>query len=405
MEFRLTLEQEIFKRSVREYCAKNVEPRAREIDERATIPGDMIRGLAEVGVFGCTIPEKYDGSALHGEEMQYANIAVHELSRSELSMSLPVYILLSIGWGGEFLSYYASEELKAEILPKIASGEWFWGINVTEPEGGSDVSAIKTTATKRGDKYIINGEKCYISGVSEAYHKGGGHNSLFVTSPTKGHRGMTFFATPAKLPGISLTTYKDMGRMGLSQGGFVYENVELDERYILGEVDRGFYLCMEGFNVARALVASACLGCAEKCLEIGLGYVKQRRAFGRPIGKFEGISFEIAEDYTRLEMLKLLLQKGCWMIDQYNQDHSNFTPKEINPIIAQCKWLTPQVAVEVIKHAMMYCGAFGYTKDSPLEMAMRGIMSYVVGAEGAANIMKLIVVRDALGEELVATRP
>lgn len=291
-------------------------------------------------------------------------------------------------------------------MPKLASGEWFWGINVTEPGGGSDVAALKTTATKQGSKYIINGEKAYISGVEEAFtQRGGGHNSLFVTSPEKGHRGMTFFAIPAKLPGVSTTVYKDMGRMGLSTGGFVYKDVELDEKYVLGEVDRGFYLCMEGFNVARAVVAAACLGGAEKCLEIGLEYVKQRMAFGKPIGKFEGISFEMAEDYTRLEMLKLLLQKGCWMIDQYNQDHSSFTQKEINPIIAQCKWLAPQLGVEIAKHAMMYHGAFGYTKDSPLEMAMRGIMSYVAGAEGAANIMKLIVVRDCLGEEIVATRP
>lgn len=405
MEFRLTREQELFKRVVREHCERNIEPRSREIDEReAGIPDDLIKGLVDLGVFGITIPEKYGGSAKPGEEMQYANIAVHEIARAELSMSLPVYTLLTIGWGGQFLNQYASDEVKSEVLPKLASGEWFWGICVTEPGGGSDVVNTKTTAVKKGDKYIVNGEKAYISGITECTARGGGHCSLFYTDPEKAHRGMTMFAVHGGLPGMTPTTYKDMGRMGLSTGGFIYKDVEVSERYVLGEVDRGFHRCMEGFNVARVLVTSACLGGAEKCLEIGAQYVRERNAFGRPIGKFEGISFEIAEDYTRLEMLKLLLQKAVWMIDQHYQEPSSFSQKEINTIVAQCKWLAPHLGVDIAKHAMMYHGAFGYTRDCPLEMALRGLMSYVVGAEGASNIMKLIIVREYLGDEFLATR-
>jgi len=162
MEFTMSDEQKLFKRTVREYCHKNVEPRARQIDEaEAGIPDDIIKGLADIGIFGCTIPEEYGGSAPQGEEMQYANIAIHEIARAELSVSLPVYTLLTIGWGGQFLKLYAREEVKREILPKLASGEWFWGISITEPGGGSDVAAIKTTATKKDGKFIINGEKAY----------------------------------------------------------------------------------------------------------------------------------------------------------------------------------------------------------------------------------------------------
>jgi len=190
MEFGMSDEQKVFKRTVREYCQRNVEPRAREIDEaEAGIPNDIMKGLADIGVFGCTIPEAYGGSAPPGEEMQYANIAVHEIARAELSMSLPVYTLLTIGWGGQFLRLYAREEVKKEILPKLASGEWFWGISVTEPAGGSDVAALKTTATKKGGKFIINGEKAYISGGTESQVRGGGHCSLFVTDPAKGIKG------------------------------------------------------------------------------------------------------------------------------------------------------------------------------------------------------------------------
>lgn len=407
MEFRMSREQEMFKAAVREYCEKNIAPRAREIDEKeAGIPNDIIKGMADLGIFGCTIPEKYGGCALPGEEVQYANIAIQELAKAELSMSLPVYTLLTIGWGGQFLSHYAKEEVKKEVLPKLASGEWSWGICVTEAGGGSDVSAIKTTAIKKGNKYILNGEKAYISQVTESQVRGGGHCTLCVSDPSKGLRGgMTLVAVmPNMVKGVTSTTYKDMGRMGLSTGGFTYKNTEIPEKYLLGQEGRGFYHCMEGFNVARAVVSAACLGGAEKCLEIAVDYAKQRTAFGRPISRFEGISFELAEDYTRLEMLKLLLQKGCWMIDKYYSEPGSFTQKDINIVIAQCKWLAPHLAVDVAKHAIMVLGAFGYTKESPLEMALRGAMSYVAGAEGATNIMKLIIARDAFGDEFLSTR-
>jgi acyl-CoA dehydrogenase len=407
MEFRMSDEQKAFERVVREYCQKNVEPRSREIDEaEAGIPEDMIKGLADIGVFGCTIPEEYGGSAPPGEEMQYASIAIREIARAELSVSLPVYTLLTIGWGGQFLKLYAREELKEEILPKLASGEWFWGVCVTEPGGGSDVAAIKSTATKKDGKFRIDGEKAYISGVTESQVRGGGHCGLFYTDRARGIKGgMTLMALiPNMLNGVTTTTYKEMGRMGLSSGGFFYSGTEVPERYVLGEEGKGFYYCMEGFNIARALVASACLGTAEKCLEMSVDYVRQRMAFGQPIGKFEGVSFQMAEDYTRLEMLKLLLQKGCWMIDKHYSEPSSVAQKDINVVIAQCKWMAPLIAVEVAQHAIMWHGAFGYTRECSLEMALRGLMSYVAGAEGATNIMKLIVVRDAFGNDMVATR-
>jgi alkylation response protein AidB-like acyl-CoA dehydrogenase len=202
MDFKMPREQEMFKKAVRDYCERNIAPRSREIDEKeAGIPKDIIQGLADIGVFGCTIPEKY------GEEMQYANIAIHEIARAELSMSLPVYTLLTIGWGGFFLNLYAREEVKQEVLPKLASGEWAWGIAVTEPGGGSDVGAIKTTAKRQGNKFVINGEKAYISLVKESQLVGGGHCSLFVTDPAKGLRGgMTLIGVkPNDTKGMSPT--------------------------------------------------------------------------------------------------------------------------------------------------------------------------------------------------------
>ena len=405
MEFRLSSEQELFKRTVREFCEANIEPRAREIDEaHAGIPDEIISGLAGLGVLGIMIPEKYGGSAPEGEELTYANIAVQELARADLSMSIPVYVLLNLGWGS-LSAKHGTEELKQEILPKVASGEYFVGIATTEPGGGSDVSNIKSHAVQKDGHLVLNGEKVYLSGVREtSEQRGGGHITLFRTDPEAGHRGMTFAYVPARSEGVTSTLFEDIGRGGLSTGGFNYKDVKIPQEYVLGEINRGFYYNMEGFNIARVLVAAACVGAAEKALEIGRDHVTQREAFGRPLAKFEGISFEIAEDWTKVLQLKLLLQYAAWMVDTYYREPGSFTHQNLSEVISMCKLEAPLLAVEVVKHVMMYQGALSYTKESPLGMALVGLMSYVVGAEGGANIQKLIIARNYIGEVAVPYR-
>lgn len=398
MDFRLTPQQELFKRTVREFAEKNIAPRSREIDQKAQgIPEEIIQGMVDLGLFGVTIPEEYGGTANPGEELVYAMIAVHEIGRAELSMSLPVYTLLCLGWS-YLLARHGTEETKREVLPRVARGEWFLGIATTEPSGGSDLAGIKTTATRKDGKYVLNGEKVFVSGVTEGKKRGGGHLTLFRTAPELGNKGMTFAYVPIQSPGITTTLFDDMGRMGLSTGGIAYKNVEIPEKYVLGQENRGFYVNMEGFNAARVLVCAACTGGAERALEISAEYTKQRVLFGQPLAKFEGISFEIADDYAKLEMLKNQLLKTAWMVDSFYQDQTSFTRKEINASVAICKLTAPLLTLDVAKHAMMYHGALGYSKETPLEMLMRGVMSYVVGAEGGANIMRIIIGREFIGD-------
>ena len=398
MDFRLTPQQELFKRTIREFAEKNIAPRSREIDQKAQgIPEEIIQGMVDLGLFGVTIPEEYGGTANPGEELVYAMIAVHEIARAELSMSLPVYYLLNLGWS-YLLSRYGHEDVKREVLPHVAKGEWFLGIATTEPSGGSDLANIKTVATKKDGKYVLNGEKIFVSGVTEGKKRGGGHLTLFRTAPELGNKGMTFAYVPIQSQGISTTIFDDMGRMGLSTGGIAYKNVEIPEKNALMGENRGFYANMEGFNAARILVCAACTGGAERALEITRDYTKQRVLFGQPLAKFEGISFEIADDYAKLEMLMNQLTKTAWMIDQYYQDSTTFTRKEINANVAICKLTAPLLTLDIAKHAMMHHGALGYSKETPLEMLMRGVMSYVVGAEGGANIMRIIIGREFIGD-------
>lgn len=405
MEFRLSTEQELFKRMVREYCEEHIEPRSREIDDaEAGIPDEMIKGLADLGVFGIMIPEKYGGSAPEGEEMMYANLAVQELGRAEMSMALPVYTLLCLGWGF-LITKYGTDQLKEEVLPKIAAGEYFAGIATTEPGGGSDIANIQTRGEYQDGHYVINGEKVYISGVLESIEqRDGGHITLVRTDPEAGHRGFTFIFIPAKLPGISHGVFDDIGRMALSTGSLLYKDVKVPEHYVIGEVNRGFYINMEGFNLARILVAAACVGMTEKALEISRDYVKQRVLFGRPLAKFEGISFELAEDHARLEQMKLYLQYTAWAADTSYKEPDFITKRELSRLVSICKMTAPKIGSEITQRCMTHLGAFAYTKECPLGRGLRGILSYVVGAEGGYHIQKLIIAREFIGDEAVPYR-
>ena len=204
MDFRYTTEQEMYRQAIREWLVKNLEPRARGIDEAEDgIPDDITAGMAEMGMFGTTIPEEFGGMPLPDDErLIYAMITIHEIARADLSMSTPVYTLLTIGWS-YIINRYGTEELKQEVLPAVAAGKAFAGINTTEPGGGSDLSAIKTIAPWNEEKqaFVMNGEKAYVSGPKECEKWGApsGHCTLVKTDPAQGHKGMTFIWVPAHL--------------------------------------------------------------------------------------------------------------------------------------------------------------------------------------------------------------
>lgn len=402
MDFRFTPEQDLYRQSIREWLSKNLEPRARAIDEaEAGIPDDITAGMAELGMFGVTIPEQYGGLDIPDEErMVYAMITIHEIARADLSMSTPVYTLLTIGWS-YIINKYGTEELKNLVLPKVAEGKCFAGINTTEPGGGSDLANIKTVAIPEGDYYVFNGEKAYISGPKECAKWGypSGHCTLARTDPNAGYAGMSFIYVPRDTPGITDHVYKDMGRMGLSTGGFIYKDAKVPKWCLLGEEGKGFQVNMDGFNAARIIVAAACLGGAEKCLEISRDYCKQRVLFGKPISKAQRISMEMVDDWMQLDMLRLNLTRAAWMYG-YNDVHpGTFSRAELNKTVATCKCLAPTLGHDIARHGMIYHGGFGYTKDTPLEMMLRGVMSYEVGAEGGLNIMRGIIARDEFGPE------
>ncbi|MCX8205128.1 MAG: acyl-CoA/acyl-ACP dehydrogenase [Candidatus Nezhaarchaeota archaeon] len=405
-------EEKMFRETVREFCQKYIAPRWVEIDEKASIdpldvPIDLIKKMGEQGLFCIANSDKYGGQ---GGSYTMAAIAVEEIAYADPAVALAVYALLNNGWPF-MLEYLGKEEVCQEVIPRVAKGEAFFGIATTEPQGGSDIAGIRMTATKKGRAYVFNGEKAYISGVGEAFIKlpwGGGFFLVARTAGSPGdHKGLSAFAfigrRNGKLrSGISPTVYHDIGRCGLTTGGFICNDVELEDVYLLGEEGRGFYYVMEGFNAARIVVSAACIGGSRWLLDQAVQWFHQRRLFGRPIASFQGVNFKFAELYARYEAARYFVYRAARLLDKiYLEKDPSYKPQDLNVPVALAKMEAPETAVDIAEEVMKWYGAYAYTKESPIFRAWLGLFSYVIGAEGAQNIMRYIIARDTIGAEAV----
>jgi len=398
MDFSFTAEEESFRRSLREFCEKQIVPRAREIDEKGEIPQGVLDDMASFGLLGITISDEYGGSGAH---FITAAIAAEEIARADISMALPVYYLVGAAWGF-LVERYGSVRVKEEILPDVTNGKKFIGIASTEAGAGSDIANISAVMEKKDEKLIIRGTKTFISGVREAVKSGGGHVTIVKTDPELGHGGLSLLYLPLKeTQGITTGIFRQMGRDGISTGFIAMNGVEVPAHYLIGEWNKGFYYAMEGFNCARTLVAAACIGAAEKVFESGIEHLKKRRAFGKLLAGFEGIQFQVADAYTRLESAKLLVYKAAWLLDRMYGE-KRFDHGEITKAVASAKLFAPMAAFDLIRDVLTWYGAYGYTKEAGIEKGLRGVASYIIGAEGAQNVMKLIIGREILGKEFVS---
>jgi len=402
MDFSWTDEQRLWRRTVRDFAQSEIRPLVRDIDRDEHIPLEIVKGMAQIGLLAPLVSEEYGGA---GADWTMAAIAAEELGRADISLAVPVLFLVEAAWGF-ILDRYGSRELKQQYLPRVTRGEAFLGIATTEPGGGTDIlGACQTRAEKDGDAWTLNGEKVFISGVRESLDWGGVHLTLARTDPDSnaGHGAFTFIALPLKgTAGITPTYFDDMGRMGISTGGFAMEDVRVPTSHQVGETHRGFYHAMEGFSAARTLIGATCVGAVEAVLELGMEHITQREAFGRPLASFEGIQFPLADMYAELEGVKLSTYKAAWTMDQKYQNDAA-THHDIALAAAIAKLRAPLVGFEVMNEVANWFGAMAYTNELPVEMGIRGIRSYSIGAEGTVNVMRMIIARELLGKEFLPT--
>jgi acyl-CoA dehydrogenase len=179
-------------------------------------------------------------------------------------------------------------------------------------------------------------------------------------------------------------------------------DVKVLEEYQIGETGRGFYYTMEGFDAARLLVSASCVGAAQRALELGVEYLKERQAFGQPLAMYQGIQFDLADMAAHHEAVKSLIYRTAWMIDQRYQNET-FSALECAKYLSMCKYLAPHLALDTFRRVMYWFGAYGYSKECPLEMGLRGVMSYCIGAEGTSNIQKIVISRETIGRDWFRT--
>jgi len=393
MDFRLSDEEEAFRAAVRKFGERVLRPNERRIDADGRIPDEVLSEMAHLGLLAMPVPADYGGI---GASAVLTELAAEEVGRGDFSMATAVFFLLEAGWGA-ILARHGTEEAKREVLPPVCAGKAFLGIATTEPTGGSDLAAMRTTSRAAADGFVLRGEKCYVSGVEEAKRLGGGH--LTLTKAAEG--GFRFVYVPTRSAGIATQKFDNLGRMGISTGALSYADAAVPARYLIGKDGKGFDVAMEGFSVARTFVSAACIGAAERALETGMAYIRERTAFGQPLGKFEGIQFELVDLWSQVEAVKWQCRRAAWLLDTYLLAGDASHRSEINRAVASVKLTAPQVAFECVKRVMMWFGAAGYTKEVGLELGFRGVMSYLVGAEGGLNIMRIILARELLGKEFL----
>lgn len=406
MDFKFSEDEERFRESVKEFGERYIAPKWIEIDEKAEISIDLIKKMGEQELFAIPVKGEYGGA---DGNITLAAIAAEEVAYYDPSVALAVFTLLVNGWPLA-LQEFGSEEAKQEILPKVASGDAFYGIATTEPTGGSDIAATRTTAKQNGGKWIVNGEKAYISGVDEVLRLPSGGGWFFIArtgTPQQGHRTLTAFSllgrwNGQKSEGFDPSIYEEIGRHGISTGSFKLSEFEVDDKYRMGEINRGFYLVMQGFNVARILVSAATLGTSRWALDQAAKWFKERKLFGRYVSSFQGVNFKFAELYAELELARLAVYKAAWMADKIYIEHDpKYKPQDLNLPVSIAKMKGPETATRIYEEVLKWHGAYGYVKESNIFRGWLGAFSYVIGAEGAQNIMRYIIAREVLGSKYV----
>ncbi len=333
--------------------------------------------MGSAGLLGLRLPKEYGGQEADAVTM---GIAVEELAKA--GWQIPLGDTMA-----EILSLHGSKQLKEAWLPSLVKGEKMLGIANTEPGTGSDASAIKTRAVRQSDLYVLNGEKQCVTGVKEM----SAYCLMARTKPDGGAKGVSMFLMETDRAGVERYYFDAMGWKIFSFGGLVLKDVRIPAANLIGEENKGFYYVMETFDLMRAYIALWCVGMAEAAVEESIEYVKQRTAFGRPIGKYEAVQARIVEAYTQIEAAKWLCYRVFWL-----KDNGMPYTKES----AMVKWWCPEVAFKAVNDCLQNRGAIGYTTECLDEYRLREIRGASIG-DGTTDILKIVVARELLGREFV----
>jgi len=377
--FELTEEHLAFREVVRDICTDRIAPRAAEIDATGEFPWDVARTLAENGLLGLHIPEEYGGS---GADTLTFCLLVEEVARVCASSSV---IPLVQKLGSMPLLMAASHEQKKRWFPAIASGEDLISYCISEAEAGSDPAAMRTSAVRDGDEWVLNGTKTWISMASAS----SAFAVLARTDADAGARGISAFYVRRDDPGFSVGRAEDkLGIKGSPTCQVHFDDCRIPADRLLGEQDRGFTYAMQAFDHTRLVVGAQAVGIAQGAIDAASAYVAERRQFGRPVGAFQGVQFMLADMVTETSAARQLVYTAAAKADRGDDDLTLFS--------SMAKLKAGDVAMKVTTDAVQLHGGYGYTKDYPVERFMRDAKITQI-YEGTQEIQRIVIARQLLG--------
>jgi alkylation response protein AidB-like acyl-CoA dehydrogenase len=377
--FGLSAEQRQFQETLRRFCDERVAPHAAEVDRTATFPWASFEACRELELPALGIPSQYGGA---GADHVTQAIMVEELARACASTSLTMLIsklgmMPVMNWG--------SEELKRRYLPRVASGEAQVSYCLSEADAGSDVAAMQCRAVHDGDSYVLTGSKYWITnaGVSDIY-------TVFAkTDPAAGHRGISCFVVEAEW-GVTVAKHEDkMGMRGSPTGEIVLDDVRVPASNLLGEEGRGFTIAMHTLDRSRPGIGAQAVGIAQGAIDHAAAYIKERRAFGGRLADLQALRFMLADMAMRTEAARTLVYRACALVD-------DDPVGELGRVGAMAKCLASDTAMAVTTDAVQLFGGYGYTRDFPVERAMRDAKVTQI-YEGTNQIQRVVIAKHLLG--------
>jgi alkylation response protein AidB-like acyl-CoA dehydrogenase len=379
----LSEEQREIRDLVRQLARERIAPRAAEIDESHEFPWDIVELYRENDLFGLFFDEEYGGL---GTGTLLALIAIEEVSKVCATSAL---ILASQELGSLGLKLAGTEEQKQRYLPRLASGEWLGAYALTESGSGSDSAAMRSTARREGDEYVLNGSKRFITnaGVAQLY-------TVFAkTDPAAGHSGISAFVVEAETPGFEVARIEPkMGIKGSTTGELVFEEARVPAANLLGEEEEGFKIAMRILDRSRPGIAAQGLGLAQGATDYAVDYAKTRETMGKPIGEHQIVAAMLADMETKCEAARGLLYRFGAAVDE------GIEGSELTKLSAMAKLYCTDVAMEVTTDAVQVLGGYGYISEYPLERMMRDAKITQI-YEGTNQIQRLVIAREMLKEQ------
>ena len=377
MDFELPEELAEVQKLARDFSEKEIAPSAAKDDKEHIFRKDLVTKMGSLGFFGCLIPEEYGGNGLGF--LAYALIS-EEIAR--VHSAIRVYLNMQAG-PAVTLFEFGNEEQKKKYIPGLLSGESMGLFAITEPDAGSDVAAMKTTAKREGKGYLLNGTKIWITNATVA-----DAGVIFAyTDRSQKHRGMSAFYVDLKQPGVSRRDLDKMGAHASPTGELTFENFEIPQENLIRQEGEGFKICMRHLNHTRLGCAAGAVGLAKAAREAAVSYANQREQFGQKIGQFQMNQDLIAQMVVQEESARLLVYRAACLADR---------GRPYNLEVSIAKYAAAEAAAFSSDAALKILGAYGYSTEFPVERYFRDAKSYQI-VEGSVNIQKLIIAQDTLG--------